>query len=187
MRAATYARLSDDGLSIPDQLASSRKYAEDRGWQVVSEFVDEHKSAFRKVERKGFEALLAAADAGKIDVIITRHQDRLTRHPETYGRLLEICVRHGILIHLYTGGVLDLATHAGGFLGMMNTAVAWGESKLRSDRVKAAVQRNAEAGRRTGSGSRPFGYKIISTRQPGCSYSSSNDMEGADHVVHVRV
>ena len=88
MRAATYARLSDDGLSIPDQLASSRKYAEDRGWQVVSEFVDEHKSAFRKVERKGFEALLAAADAGKIDAIITRHQDRLTRHPETYGRLL---------------------------------------------------------------------------------------------------
>jgi DNA invertase Pin-like site-specific DNA recombinase len=43
----------------------------------------------------------------------------------------------------------------------MNTAVAWGESKLRSDRVKAAVQRNAEAGRRTGGGSRPFGYKII--------------------------
>ena len=36
-----------------------------------------------------------------------------------------------------------------------------GESKLRSDRVKAAVQRNAEAGRRTGGGSRPFGYKII--------------------------
>ena len=161
MRAATYARLSDDGLSIPDQLASARKYAEDRGWQVVDEFefVDKHKSAFRKVEREGFEALLAAADAGKIDAIITRHQDRLTRHPETYGRLLEICVRHSILIHLYTGGVLDLATHAGGFLGMMNTAVAWGESKLRSDRVKAAVQRNAEAGRRTGGGSRPFGYK----------------------------
>ena len=44
---------------------------------------------------------------------------------------------------------------------MMNTAVAWGESKLRSDRVKAAVQRNAEAGRRTGRGSRPFGYKIV--------------------------
>ena len=57
--------------------------------------------------------------------------------------------------------MLDLATHAGGFLGMMNTAVAWGESKLRSDRVKAAVQRNAEAGRRTGGGSRPFGYKIV--------------------------
>jgi site-specific DNA recombinase len=70
-------------------------------------------------------------------------------------------VSYHSLTDLYTGGVLDLATHAGGFLGMMNTAVAWGESKLRSDRVKAAVQRNAEAGRRTGGGSRPFGYKII--------------------------
>ena len=48
------------------------KYAEDRGWQVVGDFVDKHKSAFRKVEREGFEALLpAAADAGKIDAIIT--------------------------------------------------------------------------------------------------------------------
>ena len=138
MRAAIYARLSDDGLSIPDQLASSRKYAEDRGWQVVDEFVDQHKSAFRKVERKGFEALLAAADAGKIDAIITMHQDRLTRHPETYCRLLEICVRHGILIHLYTGGVLDLATHAGGFLGMMNTAVAWASRS--SDRIASRPQ-----------------------------------------------
>jgi DNA invertase Pin-like site-specific DNA recombinase len=46
-------------------LASSRKYAEDRGWQVVDEFVDQHKSAFRKVERKGFEALLAAAEPGR--------------------------------------------------------------------------------------------------------------------------
>jgi hypothetical protein len=72
VRAAIYARLSDDGLSIPDQLASSRKYAEDRGWQVVDEFVDKHKSAFRKVERERFEALLSAADAGKIDAIITR-------------------------------------------------------------------------------------------------------------------
>jgi site-specific DNA recombinase len=161
MRAATYARLSDDGLSIPDQQCECRRYAQDRSWEVVGEFKEESRSAFRKVEREGFEALLAAANAGKIDVIIARHQDRLTRHPETYGRLLEVCVRHGILIHLYTGGVLDLATHAGGFLGMMNTAVAWGESKLRSDRVKAAVARNVAAGKRTGGGSRPFGYKII--------------------------
>jgi site-specific DNA recombinase len=65
VRAATYARLSDDGLSVPDQLASSRKYAEDRGWQVVDDFVDRHKSAFRKVEREGFEALLAALTPGR--------------------------------------------------------------------------------------------------------------------------
>jgi site-specific DNA recombinase len=100
MRAATFARLSDDGMSIPDQQKTARKYAEDRGWQVVAEFKDKHRSAFRKVERKGFEALLEAASDGEIDVIIARHQDRLVRHPETYSRLLEICVRRNIDIHI---------------------------------------------------------------------------------------
>jgi DNA invertase Pin-like site-specific DNA recombinase len=73
MRAATDARLSDDGLSIPDQQKTARKYAEDRGWRVVAEFKDEHRSAFRKSEREKFEALLRAASDGKIDVIIARH------------------------------------------------------------------------------------------------------------------
>ena len=162
MRAATYARLSEDGLSIPDQLADSKKYAEDHSWTVVADFKDESKSAFRKIERKGFEALLQAASDGKINVMIARHQDRLTRHPETYSRLLEVCVRRNIPIHLYgSGGVLDLRTSHGGFMGMMNTAIAWQESAIRSERVKAAVERNVKAGKRTGGGSRPFGYKII--------------------------
>jgi site-specific DNA recombinase len=162
MRAATYARLSDDGLRIPDQQKTARKYAEDRGWQVVAEFKDEHRSAFRKIEREEFEALLRAASDGKIDVIIARHQDRLLRHPETYSRLLEVCVRRNIPIHLYgSGGFLDLSTSQGGFMGMMNTAIAWQESAIRSERVRAAVERNTRAGKRTGGGSRPFGYKII--------------------------
>ena len=43
--------------------------------------------------------------------------------------------------NLYTGGVLDLATHAGGFLGMMNTAVAWGSRS--SDRTASRLQYSA--------------------------------------------
>jgi DNA invertase Pin-like site-specific DNA recombinase len=77
---------------------------------VVAEFKDEHRSAFRKIEREEFEALLRATSDGKIDVIIARHQDRLLRHPETYSRLLEVCVRRNIPIHLYgSGGFLDLS------------------------------------------------------------------------------
>jgi site-specific DNA recombinase len=48
-----------------------------------------------------------------------------------------------------------------GFMGTINTAIAQRESDIRSERVKAAVERNVRAGRRTGGGSRPFGYKII--------------------------
>jgi site-specific DNA recombinase len=43
----------------------------------------------------------------------------------------------------------------------METGRSWYESAIRSQRVKDAVERNARAGKRTGGGSRPFGYKII--------------------------
>jgi DNA invertase Pin-like site-specific DNA recombinase len=75
---------------------------------------------------------------------------------------------HRITIHFYgSGGLLDLSTSQGGFMGMMNTAIAWQESAIRSERVRAAVERNTRAGKRTGGGSRPFGYKIIRHDQGG--------------------
>jgi DNA invertase Pin-like site-specific DNA recombinase len=124
MRAATYARLSDDDSSIPDQQAKARKFAEDRDWQVVGEFKDDHASAFRVVERKGFDALLAAAEAGMIDAIIARHHDRLTRNLKDYDRLIEVCARRGVMVHYYAGGALDFRTSEGGFMETINTAIA---------------------------------------------------------------
>jgi hypothetical protein len=44
---------------------------------------------------------------------------------------------------------------------VVETGRSWYESAIRSQRVKDAVERNARAGKRTGGGSRPFGYKII--------------------------
>jgi hypothetical protein len=63
--------------------------------------------------------------------------------------------------HTYVLGLLTEEILGTGSAASDEHSVAWGESKLRSDRVKAAVQRNAEAGRRTSGGSRPFGYEII--------------------------
>jgi Recombinase len=48
------------------------------------------------------------------------------------------------------------------FIGnTLRTGRAWYKSAIRSQRVKDAVERNARAGKRTGGGSRPFGYKIL--------------------------
>jgi DNA invertase Pin-like site-specific DNA recombinase len=46
-------------------------------------------------------------------------------------------------------------------MGTINTAIAQRESDIRSERVKAAVERKVKLGKRTGGGSLPFGYKII--------------------------
>jgi site-specific DNA recombinase len=60
-----------------------------------------------------------------------------------------------------TAGNIEHNLSAVGFYGFMETGRAWYESAIRSQRVKDAVERNVRAGRRTGGGSRPFGYKII--------------------------
>lgn len=94
-------------------------------------------------------------------MLIARHHDRLTRNPDDFARLMHVCGKAKIKISLYTGGELDLSTASGGFYGFMETGRSWYESAIRSQRVKDAVERNARAGKRSGSRSRPFGYKII--------------------------
>jgi len=98
---------------------------------------------------------------GDIPVLIARHHDRLTRNSDDFARLMQVCGKAKIKISLYTGGELDLSTASGGFYGFMETGRSWYESAIRSQRVKDAVERNARAGKRSGGGSRPFGYKII--------------------------
>jgi DNA invertase Pin-like site-specific DNA recombinase len=98
---------------------------------------------------------------GQADVLITRHHDRLTRDPDDFARLMHVCGKAKIKISLYTGGELDLSTASGGFYWFMETGRSWYESAIRSQRVNDSVERNARVGKRTGGGSRPFGYKII--------------------------
>jgi Resolvase, N terminal domain len=93
-------------------------------------------------------------------VLIARHHDRLTRNPDDFVWLMQVCGKAKIKISPYTGGELDLSTASGGFYGFMETGRSWYESAIRSQRVKDAVERNTRAGKRTGGGSRPFGYKI---------------------------
>ena len=65
MKTAIYARVSSEkqaekDLSIPAQLKALRKYALERGWEIVSEYVDEAESA-KSANRPAFQEMIAAA------------------------------------------------------------------------------------------------------------------------------
>jgi site-specific DNA recombinase len=163
MRAVIYARISEDqekAESVPTQIANGTSYADRMGWGVVRIFKDEGRSGYTGEHRPGFEEMIEFLGRGQVDVLIARHHDRLTRNPDDFARLMHVCGKAKIKISLYTGGELDLSTASGGFYGFMETGRSWYESAIRSQRVKDAVERNARAGKRTGGGSRPFGYKI---------------------------
>jgi DNA invertase Pin-like site-specific DNA recombinase len=132
---------------------------------VVATFKDDGYSAFKEITRDGFGELIAAIEAGAVDVVIVRDIDRLTRNLTDWNAFEKACVRHGVRLSAYTGGDLDLSTAEGAYYGGMETLRARRESAVKSFRVREAQDREARKGRRTGGGQRWFGYtRIYATR-----------------------
>ena len=164
LRAGVYGRLSetyDAAESVPTQLDRGAAHAVRRGWAVVATFKDDGFSAFKEVTRDGFGELIAAIEAGAVDVVIVRDIDRLTRNLTDWNAFEKACVRHGVRLSAYTGGDLDLSTAEGAYYGGMETLRARRESAVKSARVREAQDREARKGRRTGGGQRWFGYTRI--------------------------
>jgi site-specific DNA recombinase len=164
LRAGVYGRLSetyDAAESVPTQLERGTGHATRRGWQVVATFKDDGYSAFKEITRDGFGELIAAIEAGQVDVVIVRDIDRLTRNLTDWNAFEKACVRHGVRLSAYTGGDLDLSTPEGAYYGGMETLRAKRESAVKSFRVREAHERNARAGKRAGGGWRWFGYTRI--------------------------
>ena len=115
----------------------------------------------RKSPATGSAELIAAIEAGQVDVVIVRDIDRLTRNLTDWNAFEKACVRHGVRLSAYTGGDLDLSTAEGAYYGGMETLRARRESAVKSARVREAQDREARKGRRTGGGQRWFGYTRI--------------------------
>ena len=114
-------------------------------------------AGFKEITRDGFGELIAAIEAGRVDVVIVRDIDRLTRNLTDWNAFEKACVR----LSAYTGGDLDLSTPEGAYYGGMETLRAKRESAVKSARVREAADRNARRGRRAGGGQRWFGYTRI--------------------------
>ena len=151
-----YARLSetyDAAESVPTQIERGTDHATRRGWTVAATFKDDGFSGFKDITRDGFGELIAAIEAGAVDVVIVRDIDRLTRNLTDWNAFEKACVRHGVRLSAYTGGDLDLSTAEGAYYGGMETLRARRESAVKSARVREAQDREARKGRRTGGGS----------------------------------
>jgi site-specific DNA recombinase len=171
-RAGVYARLSearDAAESVPTQVENGTRHAARRGDQLVATFKDDGYSAYKEITRDGFLQLIDAIERGELDVVIVRDVDRLTRNLEDWNRFERACIQHGVILSSYTGGDLDLRTPEGAYYGGMETLRARRESAVKSARVREAIDRNARQGKKTGGGSRWFGYRNV--------YADPNEMD----------
>lgn len=119
--------------------------AEKLGWQVTAEFDDNDRSATSGKPRPGFEALLAAMEAGDVDAVIAWHPDRLYRKLSDLTRLLDVA--KGVEFRTVTAGELDLATPTGRMVASILGSVATAEVEHKAERQRRAAQQLAASGK----------------------------------------
>ncbi len=91
-KAAIYARFSSDlqrDQSIADQIALCRGYANRNGFQLAAEYSDAAKSGSSIMGRDGLLSLMADAQGGRFEVVITESLDRLGRDQEDLARIFK--------------------------------------------------------------------------------------------------
>ena len=113
VRAALYARVSTvgHGQDVGLQLDELRQVAAQRGWACV-EFVDNGISG-STTARPGLDAMMAAVQAGQVDVVACWKLDRVGRSLQHVLGLLDHLAARGVSFVSLRDAGLDTTTPAG--------------------------------------------------------------------------
>ena len=108
MRVWLYARLSGDDdpaqNSLQNQQAICRAFAEKRGDTIVGCSSDDNVSGM-SFSRRGLDALAAAAQAGKLDAVLTKDLSRLGRHKTQTALFIDYLREHQVRVISVTEGI----------------------------------------------------------------------------------
>ena len=162
MRVAIYARVSSErqaekDLSIPAQIKALKRYALNRQWDIVAEYVDEAESA-RSANRPAFKDMIAAAKSKvkPFDAILVWKLSRFARNREDSVIYKSLLKRQQISVVSMNEQVDE--SPAGSLLeGIIEVIDEFYSANLSQDTVRG-MRENAARGFRNG-GSTPFGYR----------------------------
>ena len=150
LRAALYARVSTTGKGqdVGLQLDELRQVAEQRGWRVHAEFVDEGISG-SKDSRPELDRMMAAARAGKLDLVAVWKFDRFARSTSHLVTALEEFRVLGVSFVSLREQV-DTSTPMGKAMFTIIAAISELERDLIRERVIAGVRRAQAMGKHCG-------------------------------------
>ncbi|WP_078871630.1 recombinase family protein [Streptomyces caatingaensis] len=157
-----YLRLSldrDGKTAIERQEADCRAWAERNGLTVRKVHIDRGRSGYKTVERKGFDAALAAVTAGVVGTLIVWKLDRLSRRGiGQVGKVLDdIEKASGRLVSVMDG--LDTSNDSARMIVAMLAELARTESKNLGTRVGHAKRYLRSKGQWIG-GQPPYGLRV---------------------------
>ncbi|MDI9885298.1 recombinase family protein [Streptomyces sp. HNM0645] len=183
-RALIYCRISRDregaGLGIQRQLEDCTALAESLGLTVVGIHEDNDLSAYSGKPRPGYRQLLDDLRAGRADIVLAWHTDRLHRSPAELEQYIDVCEPRRIDTRTVKAGHLDLSTATGRMIARQLGVQARYEVERMVERQRRARDQMAQKGKHFG-GRRPFGWEAdgVTTNE----FERSLIAEAADAVL----
>jgi len=155
IRVALYARYSSDNqrdASIEDQLRQCRERAAREGWTVVESYSDRSISGSSLI-RSGIQSLLADAQAGRFDIVLSEALDRISRDQEDVAGVFKRLSFAGVTIFTLSEGEIN-ELHVG-LKGTMNALFL----KDLAIKTRRGIRGRVEAGKIGGGNA--YGYRVI--------------------------
>ncbi|MFL1426997.1 MULTISPECIES: recombinase family protein [unclassified Nocardiopsis] len=161
MRVAIYIRISTDEerqpFSLEAQETKLRAYIDSQeNWHLVTVIPEQASGA--TTDRPKLAKLLAAARAGRFDLVLVYRVDRFSRSVRGLAHLLDELDSAGVAFRSATEP-FDTTTPAGRMMVQMLAVFAEFERATIIDRVINGMERKAARGEWCG-GSRPYGYLV---------------------------
>ncbi|GGH68714.1 hypothetical protein GCM10008014_51420 [Paenibacillus silvae] len=180
MNVVTYLRVSSEQqaereLSIPAQREALQSYADELGWSIVNEYIDEAKSA-KTDGRPDFQRMIADAQKTDkhFDAIVVHKFDRFSRNRADHAIYKALLKKHGVTV-VSASEPVDADTPHGFLLeSMLEVISEFYNVNLRHETLKG-MRENASQGFHCG-GRVPFGYRRVQTGRK-VTYELGTDKE----------
>ncbi|MEC9423439.1 MAG: recombinase family protein [Nitrospinota bacterium] len=149
-RVALYARLGTDGKTPETQLQELQKIADQNGWKVVQEFMDQGiRLSKGKDQRPKFDEMLQGVKEGDFDLIMTWSVDRLGRSLPHLISFLDELYLSKVDLFLHKQGI-NTTTPAGKMLFQMLDVFSEFERSMIQERVNTGLIRARAQGKQLG-------------------------------------
>jgi len=151
LRVALYARVStsNKGQDVGLQLDELQRVAEQRGWAVSGQYVDDGVSGATD-SRPELDRMMVDAQAGHFDLVAVWKLDRLGRSLQHLLRLISDLSRWGVGFASLRDSGIDTTTPSGRLMLQIMGALAEYEHELIRERVIAGVRRAQAQGKHCG-------------------------------------
>ena len=184
-RCAIYARVSTPEQRIDNQLYDLRQFAQQRGFEVVSEYTDVGVSG-SKARRPGLDTMLRDARRRKFAVVIVAAFDRVARSTKHFLTVIDELDGLGIEFFSRRENIATDGAMGRLFLTLISS-IAELEADLIKERIRAGMRRRKRDGLRLGRQPLDLDHDaIVADRLGGLSLTETASRYGISRASVVR-